>query len=289
MSSTADIVLPIRLPGRANRARERAEEARAALAECHLCAHHCGVNRLDGERGPCHAGTETRVFSAQIEVSDELELIPTFAIALSGCDLRCAFCITGAQSWNPRDGERLTPAVIAADAKKALEDGATSIQILGGEPTIHLPWVLELVAGLPDDVRIVWKTNAHGSAQSRILLQGLMDVWLADYKFGNNLCATTLADVPHYEEVVQENLRWAFCESELIVRHLVMPGHVACCWQPVAQWLAENLPGVKVSLRSGFWPAWRAGLHAGLQRPVTGAETAEALRLARDYGLNLIS
>ena len=74
------------------------------LADCHLCEHHCGVNRLAGETGLCHAGAEARIFMAQTEVSDELELIPTFAIALSGCDLRCDFCITGGPSWNPRAG-----------------------------------------------------------------------------------------------------------------------------------------------------------------------------------------
>ena len=60
-------------------ARERAQIARALLADCHFCAHHCGVNRLAGERGRCHAGADPQFFSAQVEVSDELELIPTFA------------------------------------------------------------------------------------------------------------------------------------------------------------------------------------------------------------------
>src|SRR5208283_3397885 len=88
-------------------ARDRAAAARAALSDCRLCAHDCGVNRLAGETGLCRAGPDARIFSAQVEVADELELIPTFAIALSGCDLRCDFCITGAASWNPRAGEPL--------------------------------------------------------------------------------------------------------------------------------------------------------------------------------------
>jgi len=85
-------------------ARERARIARAMLADCRFCAHDCRVNRLAGENGLCHAGSEVRFFSAQTEVSDELELTPAFNVALSGCDLRCDFCITGASSWNPRAG-----------------------------------------------------------------------------------------------------------------------------------------------------------------------------------------
>ncbi len=273
---------------RSARARTRAALAHAALADCRFCAHPCGVNRLAGERGLCHAGREVHVFSAQVEVSDELELIPTFAIAFSGCDLRCDFCITGAPSWNPRLGEPLGLETLAARAKDALADGARTIMILGGEPTVHLPAALELVAALPDSAKLVWKTNAHGSAQARNLLDGLFDVWLADFKFGNDACARRLAKIPDYVRVVQENLRWADEHSELIVRHLLMPGHVECCWRPVAEWLASELPGVKVNLRSGFWPAWHSARHAELRGTVSRAESELAKGIAGECGLNLV-
>src|SRR5436190_12736476 len=164
----------------------RAQQARSFLADCRLCAHECGVNRLAGERGLCHAGATARVFLAQVEVADELELVPTFAIALSGCDLRCSFCITGAQSWNANAGESLDVGRIAARATAALERGARTIMILGGEPTIHLPSVLKIIASLPDEARLVCKTNARGTAHARALLSGLCDGWLAAFKCGND-------------------------------------------------------------------------------------------------------
>ena len=273
---------------RAALARERATVAKAMLANCHFCEHHCGVNRLAGPGGLCHAGAEARFFSAQVEVSDELELIPTFAIALSGCDLRCDFCITGAESWNPRAGDNFSAGEMAVKAKTALRNGARTVMVLGGEPTIHLPAALELVAALPDPARLVWKTNAHGSAQARELLDGMFEVWLADFKFGNDVCAQRLAGVPDYRRIVRENLLWANEHSELIVRHLLMPGHVECCWRPVAEWLAENLPGVKVNLRSGFWPAWHARRHRELHGTVSVEETRRAFEIADNCGLNLI-
>lgn len=275
-------------PGRAARARARCAAARAALADCRLCAHDCGVDRLGTGRGICRAGPEARVFMAQVEVSDELELVPTLAVALSGCDLRCAFCITGAESWNPCAGARLDARRIGAQARSALAEGARTVMILGGEPTIHLPSVLEIVAELPDEARLVWKTNAHGSGQARAFLEGLFDVWLADYKFGNDDCARRLARVSGYTAVVRENLLWAAARCELIVRHLVMPGHVDCCWAPVARWLAGALPGVRVNLRSGFWPAWLAGRHPELRGTVTGTEARRAGDLGRDLGLRLV-
>lgn len=304
--------------GRSALAGNRARLAREMLADCRFCAHDCGVNRLAGELGLCRAGAAPRFFSAQTEVSDELELIPTFAIALSGCDLRCDFCITGAESWNPRAGESFDAEAMAAEAKVALRNGARTVMVLGGEPTIHLPAALELVAALPDSARLIWKTNAHGSAQARELLDGMFNVWLADFKFGNDDCARRLAKIPDYTRIVQENLVWfagqsgverrapsrlvatrrgckqaetvlgAPAQSELIVRHLLMPGHLDCCWRPVAEWLAENLPGVKVNLRSGFWPAWKSARHGELRGTVSNDETERAWEIAREYRLNLI-
>jgi putative pyruvate formate lyase activating enzyme len=285
----AQTIQPAAISSRAAIARERAAMAKAMLADCRFCAHDCGVNRLAGEFGLCRAGAAPRFFSAQTEVSDELELIPTFAIALSGCDLRCDFCITGAESWNPRAGESFDANEMAAKARAALRNGAQTIMVLGGEPTIHLPAALELIAALPDSARLVWKTNAHGSAVARELLDGMFDVWLADFKFGNDFCAQRLAKIPDYVRIVQENLLWADEHSELIVRHLGMPGHVECCWKPVAEWLAENLPNVKVNLRSGFWPAWHAARHAELRGTVSRIETELASAIARDYKLNLFN
>lgn len=288
MPCETPILLPSAVRCRAGVARERAAIARTALADCRLCAHDCRVNRLAGEHGLCHAGTEARCFTAQVEVSDELELIPTFAIALSGCDLRCDFCITGKDSWNVNAGWRFDAVAMAARAVHALNDGARTIMVLGGEPTIHLPNALELVAELPDSAKLVWKTNAHGSAQARELLDGLFDVWLADFKFGNDACARRLARVPDYVAIVRENLRWANEHSELIVRHLVMPGHLDCCWHPVAEWLAKALPGVKVNLRSGFWPAWHSARHPELVAGGSASDCQRAWAIAREFHLNLI-
>jgi len=127
------------------RARSNAARARDLLAECRLCAHDCGANRLAGPAGRCHAGAETRCFCAQVELTDELELIPTYAIAFSGCDLRCAFCITGAESWNAHAGEPFDAPSMAGRATRALAGGARTVMVLGGEPTVHLHAALGFV------------------------------------------------------------------------------------------------------------------------------------------------
>ena len=274
--------------GRSRTAAQRAVLAKSSLSACHLCSHHCGVNRLEGERGPCHAGTAARFFSAQLEVTDELALLPTFAVALSGCDLRCDFCVTGRQSWDALAGSLFNPQQMAGRARDALARGARTIMLLGGEPTIHLPQVLEFVAALPDQARLVFKTNAHASAWARALLDGMFDIWLADFKFGNDGCAERLAKISNYLWVVRENLAWAAAHSRLVVRHLLMPGHLDCCWRPIAAWLAENLPSAQVSLRSGFWPGWHSSRHPELNRSTTDSESHLARLVAEEFELHLI-
>lgn len=274
--------------GRSALARQRAVQARQSLESCRLCAHHCGVNRLRGEAGRCHAGRHARVFSAQVEVADELPLVPTFAVAFGGCDLRCDFCITGRDSWDARAVQEADWGALAARAAAALRAGARTVMVLGGEPTIHLSDALTFLSYLPETAKVVWKTNAHGSAEARALLEGMADCWVADFKFGNDTCARRLAGVDNYLAVVTSNLRWAVRHSELIVRHLVMPGHVACCWRPVAEWISREIPEARVNLRTGFWPAWRSRMHPELCMPISSSEECAARQIAEELALQLV-
>ena len=96
----------------------RISDERLAMADlhyrkCRLCEHRCDVDRHRGERGRCQANAEARVFRHRIEYGEELELVPSHLFYLSGCDLRCAFCIAEANAFDPQRGRRLTRAFFA--------------------------------------------------------------------------------------------------------------------------------------------------------------------------------
>ncbi len=80
---------------------DRLASARRHYASCALCEHRCGADRTSGERGPCKAGAEARVYRHRIEYSEESDLIPCHLFYLSGCDLRCVFCIAEANAFAP--------------------------------------------------------------------------------------------------------------------------------------------------------------------------------------------
>ncbi len=277
-------------------AAKRAAAVRVSLVSCQLCAHLCGADRSCAAVAgtPCHAGPFAHVFSAQTEVADELLIIPTYAIAFGGCNFRCGFCITGRESWNPNAGEPFDAVDLARRASAALKDeGARTIMILGGEPTVHLADVLDFAAHLPDDAPLVWKTNGYASPIARAWLDGIFDTWLVDYKFGNDACAARLAGLPPgYNAIVRDNISDVCHENSitpsLILRHLLMPGHVDCCWRPIAAWIGANLPHVPVSLRTGFWPAWQSRRYPELTRTCDAGEIASAHRIARLHHLTLV-
>ena len=104
--------------------REAVEHSRRHYHQCLLCEHRCGADRLAGQRGPCKADAVARVFRHRIEYGEELELIPSHLFYLSGCDLRCVFCIAGVNAFDPRRGKPLEHESFAAAVKWGQVQGA---------------------------------------------------------------------------------------------------------------------------------------------------------------------
>lgn len=265
----------------------RAAEADSCMAECRLCGWDCRADRTAGLAGRCRSGAHPRVFQERMEWVGEAELIPTRLINFSGCNFRCSFCLTGRDS---QDASRGKPLDLAALAQSLGDDVAhyRTVTIEGGEASIFLPDALRLVALVAEGVPVVWKTNAYSSDQALAMLKGCIDVFLADYKFGNDSCAITLAGVPDYLHHVQNNLRWGRDNSQLIVRHLLMPGHVRCCLEPVLAWLTREMPGTRLSLVNGFTPLWNSKRNPELLNPLTRDESQLAHDLVTTSGLELV-
>jgi putative pyruvate formate lyase activating enzyme len=267
---------------------QRLRSARTHERRCLLCEHRCGIDRWAGERGPCKAGCEARVFRHRVEYGEELELIPSHLFYLSGCDLRCAFCIAEANAFDPRRGRELTPTFFAEAVAWGRHQDARNVQWVGGEPTIHLPRILEVMATCPDLPPVVWKSDFYGTPEAFALLEGIVDVYVADFKFGNDACATRIAGVENYVETVTRNLLHVAERDDLIVRHLLLPGHFDCCYRPVVAWLRRHLPRVKFSIRDGYLPRWRAKHFAELATSLPVAAGEDAAGLATEQGLHVI-
>jgi putative pyruvate formate lyase activating enzyme len=222
--------------------------------------------------------------------------VPTYVVSLAGCNWRCAFCLTGGPSQDAAQGrplnasllERIEARIAAAASPADARHAIRSVTILGGEPVIHLPGALAIGARVPRHLPLVWKTNATASWEGRRLLRGAVDIVLADLKFGSDACASRLAGVSHPMEVVTANLRWAARSSRLLVRHLLMPGHIDCCLRPALTWLSKELPEVPFSLMTGYLPAHKAQQLPEIGRTNRAVEVERAWEIARASGVRLV-
>jgi putative pyruvate formate lyase activating enzyme len=269
-------------------ATDRLALARRHERRCTLCEHRCGADRAAGDRGPCRAGTTARIYKQRVEWGEEAEIAPSHLFYLSGCDLRCAFCIAGANAFDPRRGRPLTASFLGEAVARGRCEGARTLQWVGGEPTIHLPTILGAMAGCDNLPPIVWKSDFHGTPEAFALMEGVVDVYLADFKFGDDACARRIAGVDNYLAIVTRNLAIAASQGDLIVRHLLLPGHFDCCFRPIVAWLRANLPRAKFSLRDGYLPAWRADREPELAHPLAPGAASRAFDLADRSGLRII-
>jgi putative pyruvate formate lyase activating enzyme len=140
----------------------------------------------------------------------------------------------------------------------------------------------------PDLPPIVWKSDFHFTPEALDLLCNAVDVYVADFKFGNDACARRIASIDRYVSIVTRNLLLAAQRGNLIVRHLLLPGHFDCCYRPIVDWMKEYLPSAKFSIRDGYLPSWQATRHAELAHHLKPAEGRAARELASGAALNVI-
>lgn len=269
--------------------RSTAERAARHWHNCQLCEHRCGVDRAAGERGFCKATTTARVFRHRVEYGEELELIPSHLFYLSGCDMRCAFCIAESQAFDPQQGTPLCGSWLRQAIDWARPQHPKTMQWVGGEPTIHLPGILQAMSECDDLPAIVWKSDFFCTPEALALLAGIVEVYVADFKFGNDDCAKRMAGVDGYVDTVTRNLRAAALQGDLIVRHLMLPGHFDCCYMPIVDWLSEHLPTAKFSLREGYLPRWRAQQFDELRHLVAPEAAQRARQRAHELRLQVIA
>src|SRR5439155_6216155 len=123
-----------------------------------------------------------------------------------------------------RSGHLITPAELAACARTRHQQGSTNLNLVGGEPTVHLANILRALRRLESAIPIVWNSNMYATPEAMTLLEGMVDLFLGDIHFGNETCARRLGRIPDYLPSVTAAFRTAVeSGASVIIRHLVMP------------------------------------------------------------------
>jgi len=264
----------------------KVELAKRILKSCHFCERRCGVDRTAGKVGFCGVGERSRVASEFMHYGEESVLVPSYTIFFNGCTFQCQFCQNWDISQYPDSGVEVSPQTLAKLIEGAKRDGARNVNFVGGNPDPNLHTILEALNKCEVSLSSVWNSNMYYSLETAKLLFGTMDIYLTDFKWYQNSCALRYSKVPKYLETATRNHRLAFADSELIIRHLVMPGHVECCTKPMLKWIADNLgPMVRTNIMDQYRPCYKANEYEEINRPITSKEYGQALKTAEEVGL----
>jgi len=286
--------------------RARVEAALELLKmPCRVCPRYCKVNRAEDERGACLIGRYAVVASAFPHFGEEDVLrgwMGSGTIFMSGCNLRCVFCQNYDISQVVR-GTRVTPEQLATLMLRLQELGCHNLNIVTPEHVV--PQVVEaLYLAVQRGLRLplVYNTSAYDSRESLQVLDGLVDIYMPDFKVWTSESARRyLKSKEDYAEVARESIRemhrqvgdlqideMGLAYRGLLLRHLVMPGLVEET-KAILNWIAQTLgPNTYVNLMAQYYPANKVGeAYPEINRSVYREEYLEALEYAESLGLRL--
>lgn len=262
---------------------EKAARAKRIMSRCRFCERRCAIDRLAGKTGYCGVGATSRVASEFLHMGEEPELVPSLTIFLAGCTLRCVYCQNWDIAMSAGLGSPVDPGGLARIIESGHERGAKNVNLVGGDPDPHIWTVLEALRLVDAPLPVVWNSNMYLSRESMEILDGVVDVYLGDFRYGNDACAARYSDAPRYLETVTRNFEEAFQQADVMLRHLVLPGHLACCTEPIMAWCAEHIPGAYFNLMFQYRPEYRASWYPEIDRRLSPDERREALDLAARY------
>jgi len=266
--------------------KEKVKIAYKILKFCELCERKCKVDRNE-KKGVCRVGNKPIISSAFIHIGEEPMLIPSFTIFFMGCTFHCQFC----QNWSISQWFEKGRIITIKEIADMIDENKNcrNVNFVGGEPTPQLPFILDALQNVKVNIPTVWNSNFYMSLKSINLLKNVIDVYLSDWKYWSNKCAERLSKVKNYLETVKRNHDLAFKDSEMIIRHLVLPNHFECCTKPILNYIAENYgEKVIVNIMDQYRPEFKAHRYPDIANYPKKEDLEKVWKLAEDLTLNWI-
>jgi putative pyruvate formate lyase activating enzyme len=287
---------------------ERVENLYALLRACTVCPRDCGNDRLAGVLASCASGERPIVSAWTPHFGEEPCLSGTRGagnIFFGNCNLRCVYCQNYqiSQDYPAQKHNEVSVERVAGMALELQERGCHNIGFVS--PTHFAPQMAKavlLAARKGLRLPVVYNTNAYDSVEVLRLLEGVVDVYLPDFKYADAGAGSLYSKVPDYPARTRAALVEMFRQKGsrldrdedgllrggLLVRVLVLPHRVAGVAETLA-WIAETLsPNVAISIMAQYYPIHRTASnekYAALGRSITAEEWEEALAALEINGL----
>uniref|UniRef100_A0A7V3ZWI4 Radical SAM protein n=1 Tax=candidate division WOR-3 bacterium TaxID=2052148 RepID=A0A7V3ZWI4_UNCW3 len=281
--------------------KKRVIKAYSILKSCTLCPRKCRVNRLKNEIGICRTGSKAIVSSFGLHFGEERVLVGgrgSGTVFFSGCSLRCVFC----QNYTISQYVEGTPISNLNLAKIFIllqKQGAININLV--TPTHVVPMILEALYIAYNELKIpiVYNSSGYDSIETLKLLDGVVDIYMPDFKYGDNAKALKYSGVKNYFDVAKEAIKEmqrqvgdltienGIAIKGLLVRHLVLPNGLADSKKVLDVIKNEISNNAYVNVMDQYYPTYRAYEFPELSRRITFKEYEEVRNYALSLGLRL--
>lgn len=269
------------------------EIADRELEACRLCGNNCGINRYLYE-GKCGLRADSHYSSMYVHMGEESLINPALAINLeSHCGLDCCFCISkGIAQTSPQVLKLLNESTwyeVQAHRKDAV-----SIEFAGGSPDNHIANILRFLKKAPQKMLpLVSNCHLYGNPIVYRLFDGIIDVYVADFKFGNDKCAERLAGAQDYVNTALtglDTIRSRYYKPRIIIRILLLPTHIQCCAEKTLRLLRPYRNEIILNIMDQYVPEYRVlqGSFPELNARVSSNDYNHVRSLAQKHGFTLI-
>ncbi|MBI5212818.1 MAG: radical SAM protein [Nitrospirae bacterium] len=283
---------------------ERVRRAEEILKNCTLCPRNCEVDRTAGEVGFCRTGDRPFVASWGPHFGEERPLVGRFGsgtIFFGFCNLGCIFC----QNWTIShlgEGNEITHEKLADIMLTLQGSGCHNINLV--TPTHQMPMILHSIAIASEkglNIPIVYNCGGYEAIESLKNLDGIIDIYMPDFKYSNPEMALKYSKAKDYPETAKAAIKEMHRQvgdliidekgvavRGILVRHLILPEGAAGTKEIVSFIADEISPNTYINIMDQYYPCYKAFEHPPLDRRITTREYSEAVKMAMDAGLKRI-
>ena len=274
------------------------------LKSCSLCPRECHVDRTAGERGFCNTGDSPFVSSWNPHFGEERPLVGRHGsgtIFFGNCNLGCLFCQNYTIS-HLGEGIEISHEKLADIMLSLQNTGCHNINLV--TPTHQVPAIvraLKIASGRGLEIPVVYNCGGYESVDTLKILDGIIDIYMPDFKYADKRHAAKYSSAPDYPEKARLAIkemhrqvsdliinREGIAERGLLIRHLVLPGDIAGTAE-VVKFISEEISkDAYVNIMDQYYPCYMAFENPPLNRRITEKEYSVAIEHAIRAGLKRI-
>jgi putative pyruvate formate lyase activating enzyme len=279
----------------------KVQQASEILQSCRLCPRQCNVNRLGGEKGICRTTDQAVVSGYHAHFGEEAPLVGRFGsgtIFFSHCNLKCNFCQNFDIS-HKGTGKPVSDVELADMMLNLQKEGCHNINFV--TPSHVVPQILSAVLLAAErglTLPLVYNTSAYDAVETLRILDGVIDIYMPDFKFWDPRSSDITCGAPDYPDAARKAIlemhrqvgdlvmdATGLAQRGVLIRHLIMPDRLAETHE-IMKFIAANISiNTYINVMPQYCPSGDIGNIKWLRRKITEQEYARAIQYALDAGL----